>query len=87
MLHYSQTPVIKTAGRAANDQATVIPVDAVFYEDLSPVVFLWRNGEPLRVPVVLGAGDAQYVQVTEGLTAEQKVMLVYPDSFEIAAVD
>lgn len=69
------------------DQATVIPVDAVFYEDLSPVVFLWRDGDPLRIPVVLGAGDAQYVQVTEGLTPEQKVMLVYPDSFEIAAVD
>ncbi|TGD75325.1 HlyD family efflux transporter periplasmic adaptor subunit [Mangrovimicrobium sediminis] len=66
------------------DSATLIPVESVFYQQNQGVVFLWRDGDPLRVPVRLGLSDGEQVVVEEGLAAGQEVMLVYPDNFDVA---
>lgn len=67
------------------EQATLVPVEAVFYDEQRAVGFLWRGGDPLRVPLVLGFSDGKHVVVEEGLKSGQEVMLVYPDSFDVSA--
>lgn len=66
-------------------QATVIPIEAVFYQQQEAVGFLWRDGKPLKVQLDLGDSDDKYVAVLNGVEPGQQVMLVYPDSFESAA--
>jgi len=64
------------------ESATLVPVEAVFYEDEQAVCFLWRNGDPLRVAVEVGSSDGRQIVVQSGLEPEQEVMLVYPSAFD-----
>lgn len=64
------------------ESATLVPVEAVFYENQQAVCFLWRNGDPLRVPVEVGGSDGRQIVVHNGLEPEQEVMLVYPTAFD-----
>ncbi len=66
--------------------ATVVPVEAIFYEQQQAVVFLWRDGRPKSLAVELGGSDGKYIVVEDGLEPGQEVMLVYPDNFEAGVV-
>ncbi|MEM1112305.1 MAG: efflux RND transporter periplasmic adaptor subunit [Pseudomonadota bacterium] len=66
------------------DSALLLPVEAIFYHEQQPVVFLWHDGEPERVPVTLGLGDGRHVVVSKGVDVGAEVMLVYPERFPVA---
>ena len=64
------------------ENAIRVPVESIFYYELQPVCFLWRNGSPMLQPVVLGESDGEYIVIEQGMDKGQEVMLIYPDSFE-----
>jgi len=64
------------------DQALLVPVEAVFFEEQSSYCFLWRNGRPKRIEVELGETNGQKVIVKTGLEEGQEVMLSYPKTYE-----
>ncbi|WP_223700678.1 efflux RND transporter periplasmic adaptor subunit [Sutcliffiella deserti] len=52
---------------------TVIPVEAVLYEDTSAFVYVIDEGKAMRQDVTLGFRDQEMIQIVEGLSKGQKI--------------
>ncbi len=76
LLRPGMTANVQIAGPVARGVLR-IPVEAVFFNEGRPTVFVMQNG-PERVPVTLGISDLTYVEVREGLTEGQRIALEDP---------
>lgn len=56
------------------DQAVLIPKDAVLIEDAQASVFVVRDGQAWRKPILLGYSNGLHYEVTSGLEAGQQVV-------------
>lgn len=64
---------LRTAAYAQED-AILIPSDALFFEDGGAYVFLAKDGKAVRTPVTVGLYTAETIAVTEGLTEGDPVI-------------
>lgn len=76
-LRPGMTANVRIAGPVRGD-AVRVPVEAVFLREGRPVVHRLRGGPPEAVPVTLGLGDLQFVEISAGLAAGDTVALEDP---------
>ncbi len=67
---------IKTITREAKNAVT-IPINSVYYDGSQAYVFTAVNGFAKRVNVTIGLSDDTDMQITEGVSAEDSVILTY----------
>lgn len=69
------------------ENAMTIPVDAVYYKDSAPFVYLYSDGKATERAITTGVSDNERIQVSEGLTAEDQVIVSWTtDLYEGAVV-
>ncbi len=52
---------------------TVVPMDAILYEETNPYLYVIEEGKAVRKDVTTGFRDNEYMQIIEGLNKGQKV--------------
>ncbi|KMJ57806.1 hypothetical protein AB685_13240 [Bacillus sp. LL01] len=52
---------------------TVVPMDAILYEETNPFVYVIKEGKAVRQDVTTGFRDNEFMQIIEGLSKGQKV--------------
>ncbi len=60
-------------------QAVQIPIDAVSRLEDAQYVYVVRDGKAHRVDVKIGARDGSLVEITEGLTGDEQVIVAGKD--------
>ncbi len=55
----------------------VIPIDAVYYDNGSPYVYIFQNNTSLRTDVELGISDAESIHVVSGLEMTDEIIVTY----------
>jgi membrane fusion protein (multidrug efflux system) len=58
------------------NDALLIPADALVVEKLRNSVFVMVDGKAKKIPVKTGFNDGGYVEIVEGVTPEQSVILI-----------
>ena len=73
--------VVKVKASTANVQnALLLPLDIVQYDENQPYVYLYQDGVAVRRDIVTGMFTAQYVAVESGLSAEDPIITTWhPD--------
>ena len=65
-----------------------IPLDAVYYKDTEPYVYLYQDGVVTERAIATGLSNNEKIQVTEGLTNEDQVIVSWTtDLYEGANVN
>jgi HlyD family secretion protein len=77
LLRPGMTANVQIAGPVRHD-ALRVPVEAVFFAEGQPTVFVVEAGTPTRRPVTLGLSDLTYVEVLDGLTEGDSIALEDP---------
>ncbi|MBQ7464106.1 MAG: efflux RND transporter periplasmic adaptor subunit [Lachnospiraceae bacterium] len=67
---------IKTITRESKN-AVAVPINCVYYDGSQAYVFVAENGFAKKVNVVTGLSDDTDMQITEGISAEDSVILTY----------
>ena len=72
---------MKVKASTANVQnALLLPLDIVQYDENQPYVYLYQDGVAVRRDIVTGMFTAQYVAVESGLSAEDPIITTWhPD--------
>lgn len=66
----------------------ILPVDAIYYESGDAVVYTYDRGIVHKKPVTTGISDAEYIEITSGLTMEDQVITTWsPELYEGAPVE
>ncbi|WP_246938604.1 efflux RND transporter periplasmic adaptor subunit [Bacillus pinisoli] len=56
------------------EQALVIPIEAVLYEDNSPFVYIAVEGTAVKKSIETGIRDGEFIQVVSGLNLDEQVI-------------
>jgi HlyD family secretion protein len=56
------------------NEATVIPIDAVLYEDNKPYTYIVEDDQAVRREITTGIRSDQYLQVLSGITPDEQVI-------------
>ena len=56
------------------ENVLTVSLDSVYYEGGSPFIYTYEDGALRQNPVTVGLADDQYVEVQEGITAEDQVV-------------
>lgn len=67
-----------TTGKAEN--VMTIPVDAVYYSGGKAYVYLYEDGKAKKVSIEVGINDDDYVEVTDGLSADDLVVSTWSNN-------
>lgn len=67
-----------TTGKAEN--VMTIPVDAVYYSGGKAYVYLYEDGKAKKASIEVGINDDDYVEVTDGLTADDLVVSTWSNN-------
>lgn len=59
------------------DQVLTVPVDSVYYEGGNPYIYTYENDAVKKNAVVVGLADSEYIEVQEGITAEDQVITTW----------
>ncbi len=69
---------VKLSLMKAKEQVKLsVPISAVYYSGGQPYVYLYKEGKAVKTKVQTGIYDAEYIAVTEGLQAEDKVIYTW----------
>lgn len=69
-----------SAATAKAENALMIPIDAIYYEEGQAYVFTYEGGKALRTDIQTGMSDAETMVVTEGLTESSQIITTWhPD--------
>ncbi len=63
-------------GVATHKDVSILPVDGLVMEKLTAVAFVYKDGKAKRSVLKMGFNDGKIVEVLEGLTPDDKVLLV-----------
>ena len=75
------------ASTAHEDNALILPLSVVEYDDDQPYVYVYENGVARRKDLVTGMSTSDSIQVVSGITAEDAVITTWhPDLKDGAAV-
>ena len=76
-----------TATTQSAQGVLLVPNDAVYYEDDVAYVYVYENGAARRVEFIAGLSNAQWVEATEGLRGDERIITTWhPDLKDGAAV-
>ena len=67
-----------TTGKAEN--VMTIPVDAVYYSGGKAYVYLYEDGKAKKASIEVGINDDDYVEVTDGLSADDLVVSTWSNN-------
>lgn len=67
-----------TTGKAEN--VMTIPVDAVYYSGGKAYVYLYEDGKSKKASIEVGINDDDYVEVTDGLSADDLVVSTWSNN-------
>lgn len=67
-----------TTGKAEN--VMTIPVDAVYYSGGNAYVYLYEDGKAKKASIEVGINDDDYVEVTDGLSADDLVVSTWSNN-------
>ena len=67
-----------TTGKAEN--VMTIPVDAVYYSGENAYVYLYEDGKAKKASIEVGINDDDYVEVTDGLSADDLVVSTWSNN-------
>lgn len=67
-----------TTGKAEN--VMTIPVDAVYYSGGKAYVYLYEDGKAKKASIEIGINDDDYVEVTDGLSADDLVVSTWSNN-------
>lgn len=59
------------------DQVLTVPVGSVYYEGGNPYIYTYENDAVKKNAVVVGLADSEYIEVQEGITAEDQVITTW----------
>ncbi len=59
------------------ENVMTIPTDAVYYEGGKPMVYTLKDNKVQETPIAVGIYDAEKSEVTDGLTAEDQVIVTW----------
>jgi RND family efflux transporter MFP subunit len=59
------------------ENGMVVPIDAVYYENGVPYVFLFQSNTAKRADVELGISDAEMIHVISGLSPTDEIIVTY----------
>ena len=59
------------------DNVLTIPVDAVYYESGSPYAYTYEDGVLRKKALTVGLADSEYIEVKEGLSADDQVVVTW----------
>lgn len=86
LMNGSYAKVTMDAQRA--EGVMTIPLDAVYYKDTEPYVYLYQDGVVTERAIATGLSNNEKIQVTEGLTNEDQVIVSWTtDLYEGANVN
>lgn len=75
------------ASTAKAEDALLLPLDMLEYDENQPFVYVYRDGTAVRVDVTTGISSADEVVILSGLTAEDQIITTWhPDLKDGAAV-
>ena len=75
------------ASTAKAEDALLLPLDMLEYDENQPFVYVYRDGTAVRVDVTTGISSAEEVVILSGLTAEDQIITTWhPDLKDGAAV-
>lgn len=63
-------------GLETHKAATIMPVEGLVMEKTMPVAFLYKDGKAKRTVIKTGFNDGKNVEVTEGIGADDQILLV-----------
>lgn len=61
-----------TSQKAEN--VLTVPVDSIYYQNGSSFIYTYADGTLKQNPVTVGLSDEQYIEVQDGITAEEQVV-------------
>lgn len=77
---YSGSSVKLWAETQKVENEMLIPIDAVYYDNGSPYVFVFRDNAAHRVNVELGISDTESIQVISGLSLTDEIIVTWSSS-------
>lgn len=78
VLSGTSVKVIATTQKTEN--AMLLPLDAVYYEDNQPYVYLYQDGVTAKRQILAGISDSDSIEILGGLSAGDKVILTWHPS-------
>ncbi len=71
------TKVKLTLATDSRSQVVTVPVDSVYYLNEQAYVYLYQNGKAVRKDVVTGISDSDRIEITDGLTEQDRVITTW----------
>lgn len=82
----SGTSVKVIATTQKTDNALILPLDAVYYDNNQPYVYLYQDGVTVKREIQTGVASTDEVEIVSGVSAGDKVILTWHPSLTDGAV-